>query len=410
MLKRMFSVFYILFFIFVFHLAGVPWTPPRRNFIFTRPALANEEKVTLYFFWSKTCPHCHEERLFLDNLIQKYPNLEIKDYEITTEPANGRLLRKIGQELKINISGVPFTAVGEYHFTGFLSDETTGQQIEEAVECAFENSCQDVVGEVINGSQKNKEAKIKIMPESFKLPLIGEIKTKNLSLPILTLVIALLDGFNPCAMWVLLFLISLLLGMKDRKRMRLLGTTFIVASGVVYFLFMTAWLNLFLFLGFVFWVRLLIGLTALTAGGINLRSYWLNRSGCDTIGEAKRNKIFDRMKTLTQKKQLWLALVGLVGLAFAVNLIELVCSAGLPAIYTQILSLSKLAWWQHYSYLLLYTFIFMADDLLVFFIAMTTLKAVGIESKYSRWSKLIGGVLMLIIGLLLLFKPGILMF
>ena len=106
----------------------------------------------------------------------------------------------------------------------------------------------------------------------------------------------------------------------------------------------------------------------------------------------------------------YLALVGIVVLAFAVNLVELICSAGLPAVYTQVLFLSNLARWQYYFYILFYIFIFMLDDLLIFFIAMTTLRLTGLTTKYSRWSHLIGGILMLIIGLLLIFKPEWLMF
>lgn len=247
--------------------------------------------------------------------------------------------------------------------------------------------------------------------ESLTVPIIGTIQTANFSLPVLSVVIGLIDGFNPCAMWTLLFLISLLLGMKNKKRMWILGTTFIVASAFVYFLFLTAWLNFFLILGFVFWVRIAIGLIALGVGIYNLRDYYINRdAACKVIGGEKRKKAFDKLKNITHEKKFILALGGIILLAFAVNLVELVCSAGLPAIYTQILSISNLSPGQHYSYILIYIFFFMLDDLVVFAIAMITLHAVGIQSKYARLSRLVGGILMLIIGGLLLFKPEILMF
>ena len=235
-------------------------------------------------------------------------------------------------------------------------------------------------------------------------------KYGHLSLPVLTFVVALLDGFNPCAMWTLLFLISLLLGMNDRKRMWLLGTTFIAASALVYFLFLAAWLNLFLFLGFIVWVRLVVGLVALVTGGYFLRDYVVNKTGqCQVIGN-RRQKTMEKIRKIIKKKLLLLSLLGIIILAFAVNLVELICSAGLPAIYTQILSLAQLPKWQYYLYLIFYILIFMLDDLIIFFIAMITLQAVGIQSKYSRLSHLIGGILMLIIGCLLLFKPEWLMF
>ncbi len=374
--------------------------------------LNSNEEVNLYFFWANGCPHCSNEKPFLEKLEQKYDNLKVHSFEVTGNKDNIDLLKKIGKELSVDISGVPFTIVGDHYFTGWYNEQTTGAAIEEAVQCALQNGCYDTVGNLISpaasGSKYQNEKK---MPEKINLPIFGEIKTKNFSLPILTILIAGLDGFNPCAMWVLLFLISMLLGMKDKKRMWILGIAFIVSSAFVYFLFMSAWLNLFLFLGFVLWVRIIIGLVALAAGGYNLKEYFTNKSGkCKVTDNKKRQKVFEKLKSITQKKQLWIALSGIVILAFAVNLVELVCSAGLPAIYTQILALSSLEKWQYYAFLLLYIFIFMLDDLIVFFVAMTTLQMTGATTKYSHISHLIGGIIMIIMGVLLLFRPELLMF
>jgi threonine/homoserine/homoserine lactone efflux protein len=207
------------------------------------------------------------------------------------------------------------------------------------------------------------------------------------------------------------FLISLLLGLKDRKRMWVLGIVFIITSAFVYFLFMAAWLNFILFIGMVSWVRIIIGLVALVGGGHNLREYIVNKDGnCKVTNTEKRQKTFAKLKEITQKRNFWLAIGGIILLAFAVNLVEAVCSAGLPAVYTQILSLNDLSTTQYYLYILLYIFFFMVDDLIVFFIAMTTLRMTGANKKYAKWSNLIGGVLMLIIGLILIFKPELLMF
>lgn len=375
-----------------------------------KPVLADSDRASIYFFWSKNCPHCAREKIFLKGLADKYERLEIKDFEITTSRKNLELFQKVGE--KFSAQGyVPFLAVGEYHFVGYLDDQTTGRQIEEAVQCYLAAGCEDVVKDLIEPLSVVSEKEHQAIPETLSLPFIGEIKIKNLSLPVLTFIIALLDGFNPCAMWTLLFLISLLLGMEDRKRMWLLGTAFIASSALVYFLFLSAWLNFFLFLGFVFWVRIIVGLAALGAGGYNLRAFWVNREGaCKVTGSEKRRKVFEQLRKVTQKKEFFLALGGIVLLAFAVNLIELVCSAGLPAVYAQILVLARLPRWQYYLYLVFYIFIFMLDDLLVFFVAMTTLRAVGIDGKYARFSHLIGGSLMVIIGLLMLFKPEWLMF
>lgn len=379
-------------------------------------AAANSEPINIYFFWGDGCPHCAKEKVFLEYLKSKYPQIEVHSYEVWNNAENRQLLTELGQKLNINISGVPFTVVGEEHFIGWYDDQSTGKSIEDEIKCAIENGCRDVAGEVLaTEEQKSQQADQKkgnsILPQKMNIPFVGEVETKNLSLPVLTIVFGTLDGFNPCAMWTLIFLITLLLGMKNKKRMWILGVAFLVASSSVYFLFMTAWLNLILFIGFIFWVRVGIGLVGLAAGGFNLKEYFTKPEiSCKVSDHEKRKKTFDKLKEITQRESFYFALAGIILLAFAVNLVELICSAGFPAVYTQVLAISHLATWQYYLYILLYIFFFMLDDMIVFFLAMITLQATGLTTKYVRMSNLVGGVLMVIIGLLLIFKPAWLMF
>lgn len=376
-------------------------------------AAAGSEPVNVYFFWGDGCPHCAKEKTFLKYLENKYPQIKIHSYEVWNNADNRQRLTELGEKMEVNITGVPFTVVGEHYFAGWYNAESTGQSIEEAIKCAVESGCRDVAGEILNTEEQPNEQKksSSIIPQEINIPVLGTIATKNLSLPMLTIIFGALDGFNPCAMWILLFLITLLLGMKDKKRMWILGSTFLVASASVYFLFMTAWLNLILFIGFIFWIRVGVGVVGLIAGGLNLKEYFTNpAASCKVTDHQKRRKIFDRLKEITQQESFYIALVGIALLAFAVNLVELLCSAGFPAVYTQILALSDLASWQYYLYILLYIIIFMLDDLIVFFAAMATLQATGLTTKYTRLSYLIGGILMIVIGLLLIFKPAWLMF
>ncbi len=375
---------------------------------------STENKVNVYFFWGEGCPHCEEEKPFLEKMEDKYPEIEVHDFEVWKNSENRKLMQEFGNKLNATVNGVPFTVVGEKHVVGWMDEKNTGAQIEDAIKCAVNQMCRDVGEEIITGHQNIKKepgVKTGAIPETLTLPLFGEIETKNFSLPILTIIIGGLDGFNPCAMWTLLFLISLLLGMKDKKRMWILGMAFIITSGAVYFLFLSAWLNLLLFIGFILWVRILIGLVALGGGGYYLKQFFFNPDAkCLSTKTEERKKVFNKLKALTHESNFWLALFGIMALAIAVNMVELICSAGLPAVYTQILTLSDLAMWQYYGYLLLYILVFMLDDLLIFFVAMTTLRMTGISEKYSHISHLIGGVVMVIIGILLLFKPELLMF
>ena len=389
------KIIFSLFFCFAFFISLTPITLAQ-----------DSEPIYMSLFYGDTCPHCAKEEIFLDKLQEKYPNIQLKSYEIYNDSQNAQLLKKVAGKLNVQAPGVPFLVIGDEAVVGYLNEELTGKKIENIVKDHLTHGCFDFVGN-LNRAKDQDECQEKEALKTIALPIFGEINISAWSLPVLTIVIAALDGFNPCAMWVLLFLISLLLGMQDRRRMWILGTTFIFSSGIVYFLFLSAWLNLFLFLGFIATIRIIIGLVAVGSGAYHLREWKVNKGGeCKATSSDQKVKIMKKLREVTEQKTFWLAFGGIIVLAFAVNLIELVCSAGLPAIYTQILTLSGLNPFQYYLYLLLYILIFMLDDMIVFTIAMVTLKAFGFNGKLSRSSNLIGGIVILILGLLLIFKPG----
>ena len=388
---------------------------------FTNNVFANDNEVKAYFFYGNGCPHCEKEEAFFESIKDVYPTLKIEKFEIYYNRENISLMKEVSNKLNANAGGVPFLIIGDKYFIGY-SEGVTSIEIEEQIKYALKNQLPDVVGEIIgkkteaknniNNSTEEPGEKINTEKEKFlKLPFLGNVNVYKVSIPVLAITMGVLDGFNPCAMWVLLFLISMLIGMADRKRMWAIGTTFIVASAVVYFIFMAAWLNLIIFLGFVAIIRIIIGLLALIGGGYNLKEFFTNKDNtCEVTNETQKEKIIDKLKRIIKEKNLFLALGGVVVLAFMVNLVELVCSAGLPAIFTQVLALNDIPSTSYYGYILLYILFFMIDDLIIFIIAMMTLKVTGITSKYARFSHLIGGTLMLVIGLMLIFKPEWLMF
>ena len=212
-------------------------------------------------------------------------------------------------------------------------------------------------------------------------------------------------------MWVLLFLISMLIGMKNKKRMWIIGLTFLGSSALVYMLIMLSWLNIVVSISTTIWVRNLIALIAIGGGIVNLVNFFKQKdSGCSVVDAKKRKSVFARIKKFTSEKSLLLALIGAVALAFSVNIIELACSAGLPMIYTQLLAINNVTGFSSFLYVLLYIVFFLMDDLVVFFIAMKTMEVTGFSTKYSKYSHLVGGILMVAIGVLLIVKPEWLMF
>lgn len=363
-------------------------------------------QAEIHVFWSQGCPHCEKALDFLEPLTAKHPGLRIIRHEVTHNSDNLRTLTGLAKRHQIEQPGVPFIALGDEVFVGYQDDTTTGKLLESRIEACLSSACITSLEATPNAPIKSSESRL---PPTINLPLLGSIDLQQLSFPVLTIVLAAADGFNPCAMWVLVFLIGLSLGIKNKARRWLLGGTFIVTSALVYFLIMAAWLNTLLLLGAVIWLRTGIALLALFMGGWSLRDFFRNDQVCKVTAAPARRAILDKLRALALSASLPLALLGITLLAFAVNVVELLCSAGIPAVYTQYLALSHLPTWQHYAYLGLYTLVFMADDLLVFILAMMTLEIRGIGQHFTRWSKLIGGTVLLVLGILMLLKPEWLM-
>ncbi|MBN1585508.1 hypothetical protein JW899_04040 [Candidatus Uhrbacteria bacterium] len=399
---------------------------------------ARAAAVNAYFFFGDGCPHCAREAQFLaGEFHSEFPEVNVYGFEIYNHSENVVALQAISERLGIRVDGVPILIVGDREFIGYANGFTSDSIRERVREC-LSGGCPDSVAAIVgleapealppetetagdgdSLASGDPEGTLPVVEtggdtpkgQAIRLPILGEIDAGDVSLPVLAVIMGILDGFNPCATWVLLFLISLLLGIGDRRRRWLLGSVFIVASASVYFLFMSAWLNLILFLGMVAGVRMAIGLLALAGGGYSLKEFLTNRgSGCRIVGDEKRRKVFGRLRAAIGQNSLWVAMCGIIALAFAVNLVELLCSAGLPAVFTQVLAMNEMAGWMHYAYILIYITFFMIDDLILFFVAMVTLEMVGITTKYARVSRLVGGLLMLAIGLMLIFRPGWLMF
>lgn len=359
-------------------------------------ALAQENSVDIYFFYSAICPHCAKEKEFLKGLKDKYPEIEIKEYELIYHPETQKILKDFYEKYQVpkrEWGRVPVTFTPTKYFIGF--NEQIAKDIENCIkEC--------LVGE-------------EPTPQKIKIPIFGEIDISKMSLPVLTLTLGALDGLNPCAMWVLLFLIALLINTRSRKRMWLIGGTFILASGIVYYLILSAWLNLFLAISYVNLTRILIGVFALGLGVWQIRNFVEYKGACpiaegDKFKGKIRNGLMEQAKRIVSSPLTPAILIGTILLALGINLVEFFCSAGLPAIYTRVLALNPIGTLSYYLYLLLYTFIFMLDDLIIFSVAVITLSKIGFTEKYNYWATLIGGLLISALGILLIFKPEWLMF
>ena len=354
------------------------------------------------FFYLPSCPHCDEQKPFNEKLAEKYPTIQIVEHDAATPQGSALLsdmLAQLGVEeepefpITIIIISENQVFISGWVSGGWESEETTGREIEKALEQCLTGNCPPPAGEE---------------PEDgIVLPIIGKFIPADYSLPALAVILGLVDGFNPCALWVLVYLISLVMTLRDRRRIWLIVGSFVLASGVLYFLFMTAWLNVFLLIGYVRPVTVVIGLVALGGGILQIREVIKTKGEivCEVTSEESRGKTMARMQRIVSSPITLGTIVGIIALAFAVNAIEFVCSAAVPAVFTQVLSLASLTTFQYYGYILLYVFFFMLNNLVIFGAAAFALTS-NLGVRYAKYARPVGAAILIILGALLLFAPG----
>jgi thiol-disulfide isomerase/thioredoxin len=370
---------------------------------------SGEDIQTLYVFYSRTCPHCKEELAFLEEIKDDYPGLEIRTFDVY-EKENSQLFRDLAKAYNMpEPLGVPVTFIGDYYEMGFGSADTTGKEIEAEIQRCLEEGCPDSFDRLDNGRENQTETNESL--GIIQLPWGFEIDTSEVGLPLFTVVLAGLDGVNPCAIWVLCFLLTLMIYAKSRKKMMLIGSIFVLTSGIIYFVFMAAWLNFFLVIGYVNILRIIVALVAIIVGLTNMKDFFYFKKGISfTIPDSWKPKLTKRMRGLVHESALPAAALGTVVLALMANTFELVCTFGLPAIYTRALTLQNLPTATYYSYLLLYNIIYVIPLAIVVGIFVLTMGAHRFTEKQGRILKLVAGALMLLLGLILLLRPGLLSF
>ncbi|MCX6801934.1 MAG: hypothetical protein NT067_02360 [Candidatus Diapherotrites archaeon] len=355
--------------------------------------------INITIFYGLECPHCHDAMVFLDGLAKENPAIKIDKIETWHSPENYKLFTETVKQYGYdpNNTGVPFIIIEGQVILGYNESPqvNTPAKIRAAIA-----SCGAI-------PDQNQQCSDTNTPQTINLLFFGPIDTKGLSLPMLSIVLGLADGFNPCAMWVLVYLISLMVMTDDKKKILLIAGTFVFASAVLYFIFLTAWLNLFLFIGFLTPVQIAVGIVAIITGIMHTKTHLSKKEAtCEVTDDKQKKSIMDKINALTKQAALPATLAGIVFLAFTVNLIEFVCSAGIPAVFTKVLASKSLPMLEYYGYILLYDFFFMIDDIIIFGGAALTLQYTDISRKYARIGGIIGGIVLILLGIILVFFPG----
>lgn len=381
---------FILFLLLIIPTSTLALSKDYNDYVGKYYNIKNDEKVNIYLFYSKICPHCQKEEKYFETLKEKYQDkINIYTYEVTENKTNNEIMKSLKKELKENSQGVPFTIIGSKTFLGY--DESLNERIENTIESYLdENTKTD---------------------NTYTIPILGKIEVKNASIILIAIILGFIDGFNPCAMWILLLLINMCISIKDKKKMLIVCLTFIITSGIIYFLSMLG-IGFILDLTTISYIRNIIAILAIILGIYNLYTYLKTRkqTGCHVVKKEKRKTIITKINNILNNKNTLLMFGGTIILATSVSLVEMACSLGFPTIFLELLSINNIHSFLKVTYLLIYILFYLIDDIIVLFLSIKAFETKGISTKYNKYVHLIGGLIMILMGVLLIFKPEWIMF
>jgi glutaredoxin len=404
--------------LFIITLSGIFLALP----IISRAQAVSSPKVIVEMFERKDCAHCQAEKSYLETLVGSRNDVDVRYIDIDSE--EGRVLFNNFTSVQKLSKATPITVIGTAVIQGFDSEKTTGKRLENLIDANKDKPFVGVAGilsgqaaelEKTKGAICDSETGICTMPQAepllITIPLTSvTIDAMQYSLPVLSGILGLIDGFNPCAMWVLVTFLLVLIQMGSRSRMWTVAGLFILAETVMYYLILNVWFTAWDFVGLDRIVTPIVGAVAVGGGLFFLYEWYQSDGTCQVVDLEGRAKISGRIKKLASEPFTWLTAVGVIALAFSVNIIEFACSIGIPQAFTKIVELNKLNFWQTQGYMVDYIFFYMIDDFLVFGLALWGFDKLHLTQSYSKWSNLIGGALMLILGYLLIFHPAALRF
>jgi thiol-disulfide isomerase/thioredoxin len=347
--------------------------------------LTGQEPGTIVLFWSEGCPHCHAEWQFLNQLKDEVPELEIVDYELSQSPENVAHFIETMTARGLEANAVPTTIVGEQVWVGF--SDTVASQIRSAV--------------TPSGPEPDDTADI------VDIPVIGQVDAGSASLVASTFFIALVDGLNPCSLWVLSILLALVLRTGTRRRVLAIGGTFLLVTSVLYGVYIAGFYGALSFISHQVWIRAVLAVVVLTLGLINLRDYVTAREGFTlSIPERVKPGLYRRMRGIVApSRTIGAALAGTALLAAGVSVVETPCTAGYPLLWADMLAAQDVGLIAAVPLFALYMAVFLIDELVVFAAAVIGMRALKLEERAGRLLKLFSGTVMVTLAGTLIFVP-----
>ncbi|MFV0287026.1 MAG: hypothetical protein ACK5IM_11710 [Demequina sp.] len=362
----------------------------------------------LVLFWGDGCPNCEKERAWLETVESDYPDLEIAQYEVWNDEANRELFEAEAERLGFTAGSVPTTIIGERVWIGWtdaIEQDMAGaislvDRGEEPAPGIFgtegAGTCAED-GEVCSGDA----------PETVvDVPLFGEVTVSADSLLMSTIVIGFVDGINPCSLWVLSVLLTIVLRTNSRRRVIAIGSVFLAVTAIMYALYMAAFYSALAVVGMLGWIQAVVALVAGVFGVVSIKDYFALGKGVSfTIRKEDKPGIYSKMRAAAGKKALIPALGATIVLAIGVSLLETPCTAGFPVLWTGMLHANDVGLAETGLLFIAYMVPFLLDEFIIFGIAVATMKATKMQDKHGELLKLFAGVTMLVLAAVMAINP-----
>ena len=365
------------------------------------------KSVNVYMFYGKTCPHCEEATEYLNSIKDKY-DLNIIRYEVWYDENNRNVMNEVADYLDVNPTGVPFVVIDNTPIFGY-SSKVTDETYLYHIKLASKENFVDEVGIKLGLVEKNTNNTKENTKENnsnyvVNVPILKEVNFKNKSMLLSSVLLAIIDGFNLCVIWILLYLIGILMGIKDSKKIYILELTFIIFSSIIYLIFMMFNISSIKLIDFISIIKVVLALTSIIVGALKLNTF------ANLINEEevkKENKVIKKIKDIINKNKFILLIIGIILLSIPLTLIRIFYFNEVPSLFTNLLALNNLTGFSYYLYIIIYIIVFMIINLIIISILNILTKLFKNNIKYNY---LLSGIILLILAMLLLINPQWLMF
>lgn len=374
------------------------------------PTQAGPPADELVLYWGDGCPNCETEREWLSEVAPQFPDLRITEYEVWFDEDNRARFTEAAEELGFSASSVPTTVLGDRVWIGWT--DPIAQDVADALDLLAAG--QPVPGGVYGtpGAGTCSPDELECAAEddgvTIDVPLVGEVGLGGRSLLVSTVIIGFVDGVNPCSLWVISVLLTIVVRTASRRRVVAIGSMFLAVTTAMYALYMAGIYSALTVVGYIGAIQVVVAVAAGVFGAVSVKDYFAFKKGVSfTIRDSAKPGIYQRVRRAAGQKALVPALAATAVLGVGVSLLETPCTAGFPVLWTGMLQANGVGSAEAGGLFVAYMVPFLLDEIIVFVVAVVTMRALRMQEKHGQLLKLFAGVTMLALATVMVVDPSL---